>query len=103
MTEQEMNAGELSPKTGLVPIGGPVVGPTTDRVLGGLIGGFLAYAVTHIPGHEIAMVEGQALAVGAAAGNLGTMLGALVPFEYRAWLQSVAMLAAALFGISAAA
>lgn len=78
-------------------------GQIHDRVLGGLIGGFIAYACTHVPGHELTMDQGQALALGAAAGNLGTMVGAKVPEAYRSWLQAIAALAAVLFGIGTSA
>lgn len=73
-----------------------------DRTLGMLIGGFVAYACTNVPGHEIALSATQALTLGSAAGGLGTQIAAKIPEAYRPLLQSIATICAVLLGISVA-
>ena len=78
-------------------------GQINDRTMGGLIGAFIAYGVTHVPGHEIDLTDTGILALGAAAATLGTQIGAKIPEHYRPWLTSIGTILAILFGVSAAA
>lgn len=76
-------------------------GQVNDRSFGGLIGAFIAYGATHVPGYEIKLGEMQIAALYTAASTLGTQIGAKIPEEYRPWLVSIGTMAAILFGIGA--
>lgn len=78
----------------------PVIqaGQIHDRMLGAVIAGMLTYAATHVPGHGLELESTQAMTVGIAAGNLGTMIGAKIPEEYRSWLWAVGMFVGSIFG-----
>jgi len=83
----------------------PVIqaGQINDRTMGGLIGGFIAYGLTHVPGHEMRLADTGILALGTACATLGTQVGAKIPEHYRPWLTSIGTILAILFGVSAVA
>ena len=83
----------------------PVIqaGQISDRSFGGLIGAFIAYGLTHVPGHEIQLGEMQIAALYTTAGTLGTQIGAKIPEHYRPWLTSIGTLLAILFGVGTVA
>jgi hypothetical protein len=74
-------------------------GQVHDRMLGMLLGGFVAYFCSNIPGHEIASVD-KAQALGVACAGLGVQIAAKVPEAYRPWLQSLAAIGAVLLGVT---
>lgn len=77
-------------------------GQVHDRTLGMLIGGFVAFLCTHVPGHEVVLSPDRMLMLGTATGGLGVQIAAKVPEAYRPWLQSLALIGAVLLGITVA-
>lgn len=95
----EMNAAEMPVRRGIIPVGGPRMGPAHDRTLGTLLGLLAAVTVSrHLITNGNDPMSAAAIGLYLPAGAIGYVLGMKCPPEQRAVLQAAATGALTLVG-----
>ena len=97
--ERGMNAAEMYPRRGFIPVGGPRMAPLHDRTLGTLTGLLAAVALNrHLISHGSDPISAVAIGLYLPAGMLGYTIGMKCPPDYRGALQAAATAALSLVG-----